>query len=286
MVDSILWIHAMAYALIVIDVLFIASIFGVIGSLAARTIRAGESGFDEAQYWNSFPRFISGFAGESLVGAAAGLAGLLLIVAIGGVESLTDDWSSADEILRIIAISVIFGFGARRLFPMLVEDIAEKLKKNERAIAELDRESEIDDENIRMDGAVRRVIDGNENDITTRYTLRKAVEFIDSGNAHPFLYVNTARLYRHAGRLDDAISLLKDLLARRGQLRDSKYDNFNAALYNLACYYSLKGEPETAKQFFERYMKDSTDKKAAASEARIDPDLEDFFSRFPNAGKI
>jgi hypothetical protein len=72
---------------------------------------------------------------SALIGVADAIAFLFFIIAVGGLTT----FSTLGEQIRIIAVSVIAGFGARSLLPRMVGQLEKQIAQAQKDVAETQR---------------------------------------------------------------------------------------------------------------------------------------------------
>lgn len=234
-------------------------------------------------------RFESAFQ-SAFIGMCGAVAFIFFVTAIGGIRAFTDP----SEIARFIALSMIAGFGARRLLPMMVthlekqiahaEESADRaLNTAEALLAQLETaqqrmsatEQNMKSTERKLELTVRKLelVRINANLLSSwhasapKSTRDRAIldataalaEIGDSANQDqslPAIFINLARLYRASGKLDEAIELLERFVmkAERGELVANA--NVSVAYYNLACYRLLKEKSDTEHTGLERALDD------------------------------
>lgn len=272
--------------LLVLYVILVCIVFGGIGGLAAFFVRGQESepepslhqeGEEKLQTQSDSPVEASPLSeGASAVGvyssinwwqsffigAASAIGFLFFTIAVGG---LAGQFATLTEILRTVSTSVIAGFGAQRLLPLMVGQLEKKIDAldkqtaaaQQRAAAAEKRAEHADIQNDRLE------VNINLKDASTPTALDgfrlKAIEaaekFLKTGEATSGTWVNLARAYRWNKRREKAISTLDDAidLMVSGKIDQ---DSLAAAYYNRGCYRAILHNDNTSAEEIEKAMSD------------------------------
>jgi len=237
---------------------------------------------------------------SAFIGTCGAISFIFFVAAIGGINS----FNTSLEIARFVSLSMIAGFGARRLLPMMVghleKQIAQAAETSQRALISAQQTSEhltVAEHRITHTERKLELVRINANLLTAahasastsmrdqaRQEAENALAGIeDTKNLDapiPSIYINLARVYRASGDLSRAIDLLTKFVRkveRNELLRDS---NFSIAYFNRACYQALRSEAgasaeelDRAMDDFERSIELSPDQIDDLRYALNDPDL-------------
>lgn len=154
------------------------------------------------------------------------------------------------EQIRLVAVSVIAGFGARSLLPRMVghleKQVANAIDKAGEAKSEAERatqEAREANEKLRVVHTNLKLLEVLDPNVPLQYwqdIFRKARVLIDEGKAPPALWINAARVLRWHNCLEDAISLLDETIKALESGKIPKDQNYPIAYFNRACYYALR----------------------------------------------
>lgn len=290
-----------------VQILLVCVVFGGFGGWVAHCIN-NERQQQNARTKGAEPWFLYPSAKQSFgIGAAGAIAFLFFVIAVGGLTN----FQTLTEQLRSIAVSVIAGFGARRLLPRMVghlerqmEEVKSEAEKASHDAKEAAQEAKVvserqesSDERLKKTEQTLRETEGRLKSLELSNRLDRAAnpkasashvaealrQFADARKskwAEPFVWINAARVQRHHVSYDVAIGTLSDFLATvdGGGLR--KDGNYPAAYYNRGCYHWLRFEitQDTADQ--DRALKDlqscldsTPNPLTEIDEMRRDPDL-------------
>jgi len=266
-------------------VLLTCCVFGALGGLSAHFLRSAHGRVD-AQITVA----VSGWAQSLVIGACGALAFMAFTVAAGGLSATE---LLPTDILRTIGVSIIVGFGGRRLLPRMVDHL-------EKQVAEADKKAEhaeagvqsIKKKNSELDALVKGLTEAlqqsqdevrdarrTSEQLVTNYNLKdsasneatrerreaalkRAEALIKDNNANSATWVAMARVYRWGGDLGTAIDTLdRAEAAMRCDAVDHR--NKDVLLYNRALYRAMSGG-----------LENSADKR------HIIRDLDDFFGPY------
>ena len=194
------------------------------------------------------------------------IAFMFFIVAVGGLTT----FSSLAEQIRIIAVSVISGFGARSLLPRMVGHLEKQIvqaeakaesanTKAENATVEAELamkdalEARKSAEELRKEtdkkieaSSVKTILIHAAHPQTPeaewKEALARAQSAIKDGATDPGIRINAARVLRWHGEINDAINSLDDAIAAfdsdTDKIRRRQSQCF--AYFNRACYYASR----------------------------------------------
>jgi hypothetical protein len=225
----------------------------------------------EKAKWYLFPSALQ----SALIGAAGALGFLFFIIAVSGIN---DNLKSVDY-LRIIAIGVIAGLGARNLLPGMVgqiekqilqraENAANKAEENQQKVAAdtekvqkvVNTVTKTSEDNFRdrllISAAAQAAYSEKEKDpqrplfIEKLEERRRGARALDANG-----YIVLARLYRVQNDLPKAIEVLASYLGAAGKVTPPN-QAYHTVLYNLACYRCVRGAQVGDKQLLEHALDD------------------------------
>jgi hypothetical protein len=281
-----------------VQILFVCFVFGGFGGCVAHWInnerqqstarreglqeRRGDGQASTAQPWFLYP---SGRQSAG-IGAAGALAFLFFVIAVGGLTN----FQTLTEQLRSIAVSVIAGFGARRLLPRMVGHLEKQMEevKNEAEKASHDakealgrqRETDRRVRSLELNTKLLGAADESASEGSVEEVLRLFEEARRDGSAEPFIWLNGARLQRRRVSLDVAIKTLDDFLTEIHAGRLKQDANYPGAYFNRGCYHWLRFEKsrnaadqDLALKDLEACLRNTKDPIAWLAEMRRDKDL-------------
>jgi hypothetical protein len=276
-------------------ILIACVVFGGFGGLVAHYINNEKRGASAklaaltGAGWFPYP---SAFQ-SACIGIAGSLGFTFFIVAVGGLT----DFEKPPEQLRCIAISVIAGFGARSLLPLMVghleQQVAEAKTEAEKASQDANKAQESAEASARrLKTAEARIqtLDLNMKLLEAAHPnaareLRREVLAIAraamrDGTAKPVIWINAARVERWDGALDAAIQMLDEAVEAFESGKLEKDRNYLKAYYNRGCYYEQKflnsQDPRhrnCALRDIEQWLRLADDKAAHIRIMEADPDL-------------
>lgn len=208
---------------------------------------------------------------STLIGAAGAWGFLFFVGATGGIN----DFSTLPEQLRVISVSVIAGFGARRLLPQMVDNISAKVAKLEETTSQLERTTSdkvdtlkhVTEEehhrtavhiaNLEANMGLLAMARPDADHQQRTKALNDAIALIEKNDAQPMVWINAARALRWTGETADAIALLERFIAAtdEGTIPMSPA-NYQAAYYNLACYKALTASAAGDESLLESALSD------------------------------
>ncbi|RYU62551.1 hypothetical protein EWI61_03485 [Methylolobus aquaticus] len=195
-----------------------------------------------------------------IVGGGGALALQWVLLGIGKFDSA----STPENKIFFLAISVMGGFGARRLLPGLRQALEEQVLQNRRDVEEVRQENKRDVEEIRQvaDTALERA---SETDSITRAlssfakevplsvaheSISELQELLEKQPTHRRAAIIRARLFRHCNDIGSAIKVL-DTFVRAKELEGEADKDLADALYNRACYNALLYATCRKKEYFD-----------------------------------
>lgn len=186
-----------------------------------------------------------------LIGAVGALGFLFFTLAVGGITESVE--TNTEEKLRLIATSVISGFGARRMLPRMVGSLEKQIAQANQDASEAKSSAanassqvkQLEDElhsasqkisNMRIREKLNRSIDSPVSDRIWKQSLEDAKAAIQNGTASAGMWIDAARV--EARRISPAAAI-ETLTAYIKHVQQDKLQldqNFPTALYNRACY--------------------------------------------------
>jgi tetratricopeptide (TPR) repeat protein len=172
---------------------------------------------------------------SSLIGSAAALASQWILISVGKFQSSTQ----IDDIMFILATSVVAGYVARGLLPMITS-------QNDKLISKLESvDKRVEHVGKKFEGVDKRV-EHIEDDLRETSLLMRAVgnELESSLKSHPAdrrAAIILATICRAHKDLGGAIAVLDCFLKAKADLQMFDKD-YADALYNRACYNLLLSE--------------------------------------------
>lgn len=219
---------------------------GVVGGLADLFlhIRYGDYGFayksTNSELGASVPINIWAFIGLCVLSAFIGLSGAVGVqVILIGIQKFSDAPSVENKLL-LLSVSVIAGFGARRLLPQIRDRLEEELLKTreESRDAAEDAQEAIEEARsartqLRVLASLRADAPASERDSCIKF-MTKELELDPTDRTNTIIL---GRLQRVSGDLSGAVDTLTRFLEAKNARRDNDYAD---VLYNRACYNTLR----------------------------------------------
>lgn len=189
------------------------------------------------------PRSLFGQAISSLfIGSAAALAIQWILIAIGSFRSTI----RVEDTMFIVAISVVAGYSAREILPMIAKRLGEEITRRELQETKKEVIERVKDVKEDLSGSM------TETDLSTsalvylssgslpfeRHKIRNEMEsYLESHPTARGIAIILARMCAEADNdLGSALAVLDRFLKAKTERRESGDKDYADALYNRACY--------------------------------------------------
>lgn len=283
----------------------IAFAFGAVGGsvwpLIHKTQRQHRTG--EAE-WSArdVTRFVGTVAESCWIGGVGSLGFVFIEASLGAIQSPL----TGQQVIRLAALSVVAGFGARKLLPLITDQLSRRVEQHERLLREAQREiesqknrnmevqkelSSLEDykEHTEIEQDLINVLDGHASMSSYPDLLDRAHRLIENGKAKSSLVTWYAMYLKRQGKLGEAIDALSAYLER--DPRPGR--NHGRIRYNLGCYLALRAsttgdasDERNAVANLKAALSSEADRELLIRHARIDPDLEWLRNRSDEVRKL
>lgn len=258
------------------DVLFWLAVGGAMGGATDLLfhIRFGKDGFGykspTAELASiikvTFPVFLGLTALSAFIGISGAIAIELVLI---GIQKFSTE-ATVDNELFLLSISIIAGFGARRLLPQLRDRLEEEVIRNREETREASEDAHEAMEEarearlqLRVLASLRPEAPASERAACIDYLTKE----LQSDPTERTNAITLGRLQRASGDLGSAVQTLTGFLAAKGEERDKDYAD---ALYNRACYNALLWKPTSGPEVLEKVLSDLRQSFDIAPENRDD----------------
>ena len=177
-----------------------------------------------------------------LFSAVVGLSGAIAIQFIFVLLQSFKADNTNTNILFLFSISVAAGFGARHILPLLTERLKQQVTGIDQKATDAQREAMEAIDEVREAQFVIHLMHALSPNATASERHEAIEELAPRVQDDPTNRLNTillGRLYRARKDYQSAINVLDNFLRHKEQQGESRDEDYAAALYNKACYYTL-----------------------------------------------